>query len=179
MPNILVLGTEGNRSTSTRWSSNSSNLSGYSQGSNKTSSTVKTATGSEDVNLTRLKILILKAAMNVGFDRGSPSKGTSSTGGANALQAYVRSLQPGSFGSLPWHTNLLVSYKELVLSDPTFRSAVTLPAPGKTASALDVSRSVGWMMRSGQYLWLKDLFRLVFGFHLDEVEKRKNMTISV
>jgi len=80
---------------------------------------------------------------------------------------------------LPWHTNLLSAYKELVLSDPTFRSTSNLPAVGKSASALDVSKSVGWMMNSGQYLWLKDLFRLVFGFHLDEAEKRKNMTITV
>ena len=182
IPNILVLGTEGNRQTMTRWSSNSSNLSGYSQGSNKTSSTVKTASGQEDANLTRLKILILKAAMNVGFDRSAPlANGTSAsaTSGANALQSYVKSLPTGSFGSLPWHTNLLASYKDLVLSDPTFRSAVTLPGVGKRANALDVAKSVGWMMKSGQYLWLKDLFRLVFGFHVEEAEKRKNVGITV
>lgn len=176
IPNILVLGTENGRVPSARWSSNSSNFSGYSQGSNKTSSTAKTATSSEDVNLTRLKILILKAAMNVGFDRGTPQ---ASGGTANALQQYVKTLPTGSFGSLPWHANLLASYKDLVLSDPTFRTAVTLPAPGKRASALDVSKSVGWMMNSGQYLWLKDLFRLVFGFHVEEAEKRKNVGITV
>ncbi|KFX89879.1 hypothetical protein V490_06772 [Pseudogymnoascus sp. VKM F-3557] len=178
IPNILVLGTENGRS-STRWSSNSSNLSGYSQGSNKTSSTAKGASSaSEDVNLTRLKILILKAAMNVGFERNQPANGSVS-GPANALQAYVKALPTGSFGSLPWHANLLASYKDLVLSDPTFRSAVTLPAQGKRANALDVSKSVGWMMKSGQYLWLKDLYRLVFGFQVDEAEKRKNTGIVV
>lgn len=177
IPNILVLGTENGRS-SARWSSNSSNLSGYSQGSNKTSSTAKTATGPEDVNLTRLKILILKAAMNVGFERIQPANGSVS-GPANALQAYVKAMPTGCFGNLPWHSNLLANYKDLVLSDPTFRSAVTLPAPGKTATAADVSKSVGWMMKSGQYLWLKDLFRLVFGFHVEEAEKRKTTGIVV
>lgn len=176
IPNILVLGTENGRS-SARWSSNSSNLSGYSQGSNKTSSTAKGAT-SEDVNLTRLKILILKAAMNVGFERNQPPNGSIS-GPANAFQAYVKALPSGSFGSLPWHGNLLASYKDLVLSDPTFRSAVTLPPQGKRANALEVSKSVGWMMKSGQYLWLKDLYRLVFGFQVEEADKRKNTGIVV
>lgn len=175
IPNILVLGTE-NRSA--RWSSNSSNLSGYSQGSNKTSSTAKTATAPEDVNLTRLKILILKAAMNVGFERTQPASGSSS-GPANAFQAYVKALPTGSFGSLPWHTSLLANYKDLVVSDSTFRSAATLPSPGKRASAQDVSKSVGWMMKSGKYLWLKDLYRLVFGFPAEEADKRKNTGIVV
>lgn len=178
IPNILVLGTEGNRSSTARWSSNSSNLSGYSQGSNKTSSTVKTAPGIEDANLTRLKILILKAAMNVGFNRSAMVNGPNSSG-ANALQAFVKSLPTGSFGSLAWHANLLTSYKDLVLSDPAFRSASNLPPPGRRASAPDVAKSVGWMMRSGQYIWLQDLFRLVFGFHADEADKRKNVGITV
>jgi hypothetical protein len=134
IPNILVLGTENRRA---RWSSNSSNLSGYSQGSNKTSSTAKTATAPEDVNLTRLKILILKAAMNIGFERNQPANGSAS-GPANALQAYVKALPTGSFGSLPWHASLLANYKDLVVSDSTFRSAATLPSPGKRASAQDV-----------------------------------------
>jgi hypothetical protein len=178
IPNILVLGTEGNRS-SNRWSSNSSNLSGYSQGSNKSTSTVKTASGLEDANLTRLKILILKAAMNVGYVRGSPLSSAPNSANANALQSFVKTLPTGSFGSLPWHAGLLTSYKELVLSDPTFRSAVTLPAAGKRASAADVAKSVGWMITSGQYLWLKDLFRFVFGFHVEEAENRKNVAIVV
>ena len=99
--------------------------------------------------------------------------------GANALQTFVKSLPTGSFGSLAWHASLLTSYKDLVLSDPAFRSASNLPPPGKRASAPDVAKSVGWMMRSGQYVWLQDLFRLVFGFHADEADKRKNVGITV
>jgi hypothetical protein len=180
IPNILVLGTEGNRTSTARWSSNSSNLSGYSQGSNKTSSTVKTAgVMTEDANLTRLKILILKAAMNAGFARVPSIANGPAPAGPNALQAFVKALPAGSFGSAPWHANLLASYKDLVVSDPTFRSAIFLPAPGKRAAAPEVAKSVSWMMKSGQYMWLKDLFRLVFGFGVDDADKRKTVGITV
>ena len=80
---------------------------------------------------------------------------------------------------MPTHSTLLTAYRNLVLSDPTFRSANALPGIGKKVSAVDVAKSVGWMMRSGQYTFLKDLFRLVFGFHLEEAEKRKSVTITV
>ena len=179
IPNILVLGTEGTRSANARWSSASSSLSNYSQGSNKSSSTVTTTTGPEDVNLTRLKILILKAAMNVGFSRNTPTSAAPNKSDPPALQNFVKSLPTGSFGSLPAHATLLTAYRNLVLSDPTFRSASSLPAMGKKASATDVAKSVGWMMRSGQYTFLKELFRLVFGFHLEEAETRKNVSIMV
>ena len=179
IPNILVLGTEGSRSANARWSSTSSSLSNYSQGSAKSSSTVTSTAGLEDINLTRLKILILKAAMNVGFSRTTPTTATPNKTDPPALQHYVKSLPTGSFGSLPAHATLLTAYRNLVLSDSTFRSASSLPAIGKKASALDIAKSVGWMMRSGQYTFLKDLFRLVFGFHLEEAETRKNVIISV
>ena len=179
IPNILVLGTEGSRSANARWSSTSSSLSDYSQGSAKSSSTVTTTNVPEDVNLTRLKILILKAAMNVGFSRTTPTTAAPNKGDPPALQTFVKSLPTGSFGSLPTHASLLTAYRSLVLSDPTFRSTNSLPAVGRKATATDVAKSVGWMMRSGQYNFLKDLFRLVFGFHLEEAETRKNVSISV
>ncbi len=178
IPNIMILGTESNRSTA-RWSSNTSTLSSYSQGSNHSSSTVTTAANPEDANLTRLKILILKAAMNVGFSRGTPTTTGPNKSDPPALQNFVKNLPTGSFGSLPSHGSLLQSYRQLVLSDSTFRSAATLPAVGKKASAIDVANSVKWMMRSGQYSFLKDLFRLVFGFHIEEAETRKHISISV
>ena len=177
IPNILVLGTEGNRAATARWSSTTSTLSSYSQGSNQSSSTVTSS--SEDVNLTRLKILILKAAMNIGFSRTTPTSAAPNKSDPPALQTFVKSLPTGSFGSLPAHATLLTAYRNLVLSDPTFRSANALPAIGKKASAADVAKSVGWMMRSGQYTFLKDLFKLVFGFHVEEAETRKNVSITV
>jgi hypothetical protein len=179
IPNILVLGTDNSRSLNPRWSSANSTLSTYSQGSQKTSSTITTATSPEDANLTRLKILILKAAMNVGFSRSTPTTAAPNKSEPPALQKFVKSLPTGSFGSLPTHATLLAAYKDLVLGDPTFRSAKSLPSIGKKASAVDVAKSVGWMMRSGQYTFLKDLFKLVFGFPLDEADNRKSTSISV
>ncbi|KAH8597439.1 hypothetical protein B0O99DRAFT_684763 [Bisporella sp. PMI_857] len=180
IPNILVLGTEGTRLSNARWSSTSS---AYSQGSLKSEKSTSTITSTthpaEDINLTRLKVLIVKAAMNVGFSRTTPTSSAPSKSDPPALQTFVKNLPTGAFGTLPQHTALLNSYRELVVSDRTFRSASSLPGIGKKATAVDVARSVGWMMRSGQYTFLKDLFRLVFGFHMEEAEKRKNVTITV
>lgn len=185
LPNILVLGTShdgGSQGGSRggRWSSSASNLSGYSQSSAKTSSTATTATAAEDVNITRIKMLILKAAMNIGFNRDSAT-GESSKSGSASLQAFIQKLPTGSFGSLPSHATLLQNYKNLVLADATFRTAASLPGRGKRVNATDVAKSVGWMMaRSGQqYSFLRELFKLVFGFPLEDADNRKNVSIAV
>ncbi|KAM3086517.1 hypothetical protein ACMFMF_000465 [Clarireedia jacksonii] len=171
IPNIMVLGTE-SRTVAPRWSSTASSLSGYSQ---ESSSTVTNGNQPEDFNLTRLKMLILKAAMNVGYSRNT----SSSTIAPLTLQSFVKALPTGTFGPSQAHASLLASYRNLVLSDPTFRHPSSLPPIGKKVSAPDVAKSVGWMMRAGQYTFLKDLFRLVFGFHVDEAESRKNVSITV
>jgi hypothetical protein len=171
IPNIMVLGTE-SRTVAPRWSSTASSLSGYSQ---ESSSTVTNGNQPEDFNLTRLKMLILKAAMNVGYSRNA----SSSTSAPLTLQSFVKALPTGTFGSSQAHANLLVSYRDLVLGDPTFRHPSSLPPVGKKVSAPDVAKSVGWMMRAGHYTFLKDLFKLVFGFHVDEAESRKNVSITV
>ncbi|CAG8983030.1 hypothetical protein HYALB_00010157 [Hymenoscyphus albidus] len=178
IPNILVLGTEGNRASNARWSSATSNLSGYSQGSQKSASTI-TSTNNEDVNLTRLKVLILKAAMNAGFTRTTPTTSAPSKNDPPALQNFVKALPTGSFGSSPAHAALLNAYRNLVLGDPTFRNANALPAMGRKANAADVAKSVKWMMNSGRYSFLKDLFRLVFGFHIEEADGRNHVSITV
>jgi hypothetical protein len=41
-------------------------------------------------------------------------------------QNFVKSLPTSSFGSLPAHATLLLAYRNLVLSDPTFRSSISL-----------------------------------------------------
>lgn len=174
VPNILVLGTESNRGG--RWSSSASNLSGYSQSSQRTSSTATTTTSAEDINISRIKTLIVKAAMNVGYSREEPNN----HGGGASLQTFVKSLPTGSFGSLPAHTTLLQNYKNLVVADSSFRHSSTLPSRGKRISANDLARSVVWMThRSSQYNFLRDLFKLVFGFQLEEAESRKNVSIAV
>jgi len=181
MPNIMVLGTNPESSRGTgggRWSSSASNLSGYSQGSAKTSSTATTATA-EDINITRIKTLILKAAMNIGFNREAAAG--DGKGGTSSLQAFVKSLPTGSFGSLPAHATLLQNYKNLVLADSSFRKTASLPSKGKRVNASDMAKSVGWMMlRSGQqYNFLRELFRLVFGFAVDDADNRKTVSIAV
>lgn len=180
MPNILVLGTSSDSRSDRggRWSSNASNLSGYSQSSQHTSSTATTAATVEDINITRIKALILKAAMNIGFSRDAAA--ADGTGGVASLQAFVKSLPTGSFGSLSSHATLLQNYKNLVLSDAAFRSSASLPARGKRFSAADTAKSVGWMMlRSAQYNFLRDLFRQVFSIQLEDAETRKNVSIAV
>ncbi|KAI1378794.1 hypothetical protein F4677DRAFT_379996 [Hypoxylon crocopeplum] len=172
VPNILVLGTDSSRGG--RWSSSASNLSSYSQSSQRTSSTATTATTNEDPNITRIKMLIVKAAMNVGYSRDN-----SASDGAS-LQAFVKSLPTGSFGSLPTHSALLQSYKSLVGADSSFRQASSLPSRGRRVLAADVAKSVAWMtLRSSQYGFLRDLFKLVFGFHVEEADSRKNVSIAV
>ncbi|CAK7197366.1 hypothetical protein SEUCBS139899_000012 [Sporothrix eucalyptigena] len=193
MPNIMVLGTNGDNSqvgsngarghgstngNGPRWPSSASNLSGYSQGSNKTSSTATTATSAEDINIVRIKMLILKAAMNIGFNRDSAV--TDGSGGTKSLQSFVKNLPTGSFGSLPMHATLLQSYKSLVLADNSFRTTNSLPARGRRVAASDAAKSVGWMiLRSNQYGFLRDLFRLVFSFPIEEADSRKNSSIVV
>ncbi|KAI0849542.1 hypothetical protein F5Y00DRAFT_261327 [Daldinia vernicosa] len=178
VPNILVLGTESNRGG--RWSSSASNFSSYSQSSQRTSSTATTATTNEDPNITRIKVLILKAALNVGFSRESSGPDGHHHNSAASLQAFVKSLPSGSFGSLPSHAALLQSYKNLVVGDSPFRQATALPPRGKRVSAADVAKSVEWMThRSSQYGFLRDLFKLVFGFQAEEAEGRRTMNITV
>lgn len=183
MPNILVLGTGGSdagRSGSHgRWSSSASNLSGYTQSSTKTSSTATAGTATaEDVNITRIKALIVKAAMNIGFSRDAAA--VDGLGGATSLQAFVKSLPAGSFGSLPSHATVLQNYKNLVLADPVFRASASLPARNKRLNASDIGKSVGWMMhRSTHYGFLRDLFKIVFGFPLEDSETRKGSVVIV
>ena len=178
LPNILVLGPsdQNNRQQSgqhqPQWSSSSSNLSGYSQSSGHTTSSTSTIINpandqpnAEDARLTCLKLLIVKAAINTGFQRAS----------STTLSAFVKSVPSNSFGTQPWQSQLLQDYKKAVASDPALRN----PGPVRRARAVDVASSVRWMVGShGQYAWLKDLFRLVFGFHVEDAEGREGVVIQ-
>lgn len=161
VPNILVLGPEHSthrqqQQRPHKWSSSSSTLSGYSQASETTTSSTSTIiTSAEDPALACLKLLVVKAAINAGFTRNA----------SPPLQSFVKALPATAFGAQSWQQQLLDQYKKLVASDPAFRS----PGPSRRAGAKDVARAVRWMVGSGQYVWLKDLFRLVFGFWAEEV----------
>ena len=174
VPHILVLGPEQQSKTQQpyhsqrrKWSSStsaSSTPSDYSHSppSERTTSATSTImndpsrTTSEDPHLTCLRLLIVKAALITGFQRSS----------SLSLAAFVTSMPSNSFGTAPWQTHLLEQYKKMVPTDPGFRHA----GPVRRASARDVSRSVRWMIAGGQYVWLKDLFRLVMGWSIEEGE---------
>ena len=166
VPNILVLGPDSSSShfPGPQWSSSSSTLSySSSQSSDHTTSSTSTIINpSEDVRLTCLKLLIIKAAINTGFQRDAK------------LASFVKSLSSNSFGPAQWQVQLLENYKKLISTDPAFRSA----GPPRRATAVDVARAVTWMARSGQYGWLRDLFRWVFGFRVEEAERNRAVIIQ-
>jgi hypothetical protein len=176
MPNILVLGTPSDNSRG-RWSSSASNLSSYSKSSARTSSTATTTAASEDANVTRAKVLVLRAAMNLGFNRDSIHDPKTA---ATALQKFVQDLPPGSFGSLISHSNLLAQYKNSVLTDAIIPRHHTLPTRGKRVTAQEMAKSIQMMMKSSQrYSYLRDLFRAVYQFPIEEVDTRRNVSIAV
>lgn len=170
VPNILVLGPASTGSNSLRngaphhdrWSSNASEMSDYSESasaSSQRSSSTATAS-SEDVQLARLRCLLLKAGMNTGYNRTSGQQ----------LPAYVKSLPDTAFGTLPWQMKVLNFYKKLVTNDKSMLKVHTVPA--RRLGAAEVAKSVRWLGSSEQWAWMRDLFRLVFGFGIDEAPKR-------
>ncbi|KAF7563001.1 hypothetical protein G7046_g1168 [Stylonectria norvegica] len=176
MPNILVLGTNGNNGGG-RWSSSASNLSSYSKSSTRTSSTATTTAASEDPNITRAKILVLRAAMNLGFNRETI---TDPKIGATVLHKFVQGLPLGSFGTQAAQSSLLSQYKNSVLTDGIIPRNHTLPTRGKRVSAHDMAKSIYTISKSSQrYVYLRELFRFVFHFSLDEVDSRRNVSIVV
>ncbi|PNY24626.1 Uncharacterized protein TCAP_05423 [Tolypocladium capitatum] len=177
MPNIMVLGPTSDGGRGGRWSSNASNMSSYSRGSNRTSSTATTTAATEDPNIVRSKVLVVRAAMNLGFDRDTV---TDPKADAAALQNFVQGLPSGSFGSLPNHTTLLQQYKNSVLVDAFLPHTHALPVRGKRVSAQDMAKSVQAMSSSSpRYSYLRELFKFVFQFSIDEVESRRNVSIAV
>jgi hypothetical protein len=162
--NIFVLGQEPSQTSHTKWSSNSSSVSAQTHSSEQTSSTNTVTTLSNDPNLSSLRILATKAAINSGFQRNGPQ----------GLSSFVKSLSSDAFGSLPWQISLLKNYKRLIAFDPVFRNI----GPQVQAGAVDISRAVQEMVQSGQLPWLRDLYRLVFGFHVEEGANRKGIVLQ-
>lgn len=177
MPNILVLGTTSDNGRRGQWSSSASNLSSYSRSSTRTSSTATTTTATEDPNITRVKALVLKASMNLGFNRDTI---TDPKTGSTILQKFVQGLPNGSFGPLPAHATLLQQYKKSVLTDAIIPRNHNLPVRGKRVAAYDMAKTVQTMSQSSpRYAYLRELFTFVFQFPLDEVDSRRNVSIVV
>lgn len=168
VPSILVLGhsTANGSSRGTqhdRWSSSASTLSDYSESasSQRTSSTA--TAGLEGSNLLRLRCLVLKAAMNAGFNRTSSQQ----------LSGFVKALPPGAFGTMPWQVKALASYKKLVRADASLKAANSLPS--RRLSSKEIAKAVGWLGGDEQWVWMKDLYRIVFGFAIEDAERRSGL----
>lgn len=166
VPNILVLGpaSSGGSTRGTnhheRWSSNASTLSDYSESadSQRTSSTARASSDSK--HLLRLRCLIVRAALNAGFSRIS----------GQALPVFAKSLPPNTFGNQPWQMQLLEHYKRLVVVDQSLRSAATMTV--RSLTAVEVANAVTWLSRNEDWRWLRDLYRVVFGFGVEDAEVR-------
>ena len=171
-PNILVLGPASTGSSSVRlgstphhdrWTSSASVLSDYSDSgvssSSQRSSSTATA-GGENSHLTRIRYLLVKAGMNTGYVRTS----------SQTLPLYVKELPENAFGTLPWQLKVLSYYRKLVVHDKSMLTAHSLPT--RRLGAAEVAKSVRWLGSSEQWAWMRDLFRIVFGFGVDEAVRR-------
>lgn len=168
VPNILVLGPASSGTGSARggshhdrWSSNASVLSDYSESVTSSQRTSSTATAAaEETQLLRLRCLLLRAGMITGYTRTS----------GQPLPTYVRNLPDVAFGTMPWQMKVLGFYKKLVTNDKSMVTAHTLPT--RRLGATEVAKSVRWLGSSEQWAWMRDLFRIVFGFGIDEAMGR-------
>ncbi|KAL7926766.1 hypothetical protein ACQKWADRAFT_88844 [Trichoderma austrokoningii] len=177
MPNLLVLGPSSDSGRGGRWSSSASNLSSFSHSSNRTSSTATTTNAAEDPNVTRAKILVLRAAMNLGFDRETIADQKTAPA---LLHNFVQALPADSFGPLLRDTALLQQFKNSVVMDSFVSRKHLLPSRGKRVSAVDMAKSVQALAnKSPRYVYLKELFRFVFNFPVEEVEARRHTSVAI
>ena len=171
VPHILILGpANSTNNTSTlmhpgthhdRWSSNASALSDYSESDRSSQRSSSTATASSDeAQLIRLRCLLLKAGMNTGFSRISGQR----------LPDYVQSLPKAAFGGLPWQEKVFGYYKNLVLGDTSLVAVHSIPS--RRLGANEVAKAVRWLGTEEKWAWVRDLYRIVFGFGIDEAERR-------
>ncbi|KAK5130186.1 hypothetical protein LTR08_002395 [Meristemomyces frigidus] len=168
IPNILVLGPAASSNGGSlrrgthheRWSSNASEMSGYSESANSQRTSSTATAGSEEAHLARLRYLLLKAGTHTGYSRTS----------GQALPVFIKSLPSNGFGTLPWQMKVLDFYKKLVLNDKSMMSVHTMAS--RRLGASEVAKSVKWLGASEQWAWMRDLYRVVFGFGIEEAERR-------
>ncbi|EAW20997.1 uncharacterized protein NFIA_115340 [Aspergillus fischeri NRRL 181] len=162
--NIFLLGKDADQFVQARWSSSLSTVSDISQGSGQTSSTNTIRTSPNDTTLACIQALLTKAAVDSGFQ---PEK-------SQSLSSFVKTLSSDAFGSAPWQMSLLRSYKSLLAHDPVFRNIGLQPH----SNAADIARAVRVTTQGNQYSWLRDLYRLVFGVHVDDVASRQGVALQ-
>lgn len=163
VPNIMVLGPD-NSSTGglathhNRWPSSASTISGISESSHRTSSTATGATSSPvAANLARIRILLLTAAVNAGFQPtwSSPDAGElgsspklslarKAQAQSEALVAFAKAMPGNAFGNQPGQENLVDHYRRLVKAWPTVvQNGTASAAASATASKGASSKSAG------------------------------------
>ncbi|PKX90262.1 uncharacterized protein P174DRAFT_463714 [Aspergillus novofumigatus IBT 16806] len=162
--NIFLLGKDADQFVQARWSSSLSTVSDISQGSGQTSSTNTIRTSPNDTTLACIQALLTKAAVDSGFQ---PEK-------SQSLSSFVKTLSSDAFGSASWQISLLRSYKSLLAHDPVFRNIDLQPH----SNAADIARAVQVTTQGSQYSWLRDLYRLVFGVHVDDVASRQGIALQ-
>jgi hypothetical protein len=86
------------------------------------------------------------------------------------LPAYVNKLPDTAFGTLPWQKKVFTYYKTLVVGDKSMLTVNGMPA--RRLGANEVAKSIKWLGASEKWAWMRDLYRLVFGFGIDEAERR-------
>jgi hypothetical protein len=86
-------------------------------------------------------------------------------------------MPPTSFGSLPWQRKVWAIYQKLVVNDKSMGGAHAWPA--RRLGAADAARSVKWLGRNEQWVWMRDLYRLVFGFGIEEASGRGGSAVQV
>ncbi|EXJ61979.1 hypothetical protein A1O7_02411 [Cladophialophora yegresii CBS 114405] len=167
-----------------RWSSNASVLSlpasAVSEGgpnpmSATTVSTVRTP--GEDPTLILLKTLFVKAAIATGrgFTRQSADPNV------NSLPNFVRNLPDTAFGTQAWQITLLDNYRKTVANDSSFRNlgvAGTIAEQGRV-NAVELARAVRGMTSCVYgFGWLRDLYRFVFGYYIEEALKGASSQVA-
>ncbi|KIY02406.1 uncharacterized protein Z520_02544 [Fonsecaea multimorphosa CBS 102226] len=163
--------------TNHRWSTTSSVFSlpasatsegGPNPMSATTVSTVRTP--AEDPTLILLKTLFVKAAQATGrgYTRASADPNL------NSLPNFARNLPDTAFGTLAWQVSLLDNYRKTIANDSTFRNlgvAGTIAEQGRI-NAVELARAIRGMTSCVYgFGWLRDLYRFVFGYYIEEALK--------
>lgn len=160
-----------------RWSSASSipslPVSAISEGgmnpqSATTVSTVRTP--AEDPTLILLKTLFVKAAVATGrgYTRSSPDPNV------NSLPNFAKNLPDNAFGNQAWQVSLLDHYRKTIANDSGFRSLGVVGTLGERGrvNPVDLARAVAGMTSCVYgFGWLRDLYRHVFGYYVEEALK--------
>lgn len=101
--------------------------------------------------------------MNAGYSRTSNQ----------SLSVFVKNLPSNAFGIIPWQVNALDNYKKLVRADASLKAANSLPS--RRLSSKEIAKAVGWLGGDEKWGWMKDLYRIVFGFAVEDAERRSGV----